>query len=106
VSRKKTGLEKIFMVDLNAEISEDLKTQFDIACIKRGINKKEGVTEALQTWLGDKPEASPSPYMVKLERILASNDEEVINVVTLNIDVFFERMRPRTKPPARKRTGT
>lgn len=53
-------------------------------------------------WLGAPPlheEVRPVPkhyltYLDKLAAILRSDDEAVIDAVTQNVDVFFDRLRP------------
>jgi hypothetical protein len=47
-------------------------------------------------------------YMEKLAKVLTSNDTEVINAVTQNIDVFFDRLRTEdaTGKTGRQRTGS
>jgi hypothetical protein len=85
----------------------DLNKAVRMAAISRGITAELAYQEALEAWLGvarekGKEANPPSPYLVRLEKILASGDDLIIDVATQSLEVFYNRLRPRR---SKKRDG-
>lgn len=111
------------MAALNVEIPDGLKKDLARACIDRNTKLKPAVTAAIQAWLKasglpkpespmeDTEDAAPasrnSPCERKLAKILASGDQAVIDAVTQNIDVLYDRLRPTrsSEPGSHRKAG-
>jgi hypothetical protein len=93
--------EKTFSIDLE----EELHARARRLALDRKVPVKALYAEALTALLEGN---LPYPYAAenrdkheKLEAVLNSGDEPTITAVVSNIEVFFDRLRPKT--PARKR---
>jgi hypothetical protein len=83
---------------VSIRLPEDLHREVRGAAAKRGITAEVAYIEALTNWLGvDAPKDETDPRVKKLETILSSGDELVIDAVTRNVELFHDRLRPRRR---------
>lgn len=98
--------EKTFSIDLEEGLHERARK----LALERKVPVKSLYADAIQFVLDGKIaypyETDNRPLHDKLERVLNSGDEEILEAVVPNIEVFFKRLKPRRLVRKRGKSAT